>query len=86
MKTLPKLFLLAALLMPAVAGAVSLTPQEMIAAGCTQNPDGTMHCTLATRAVQMHMMQEKLDAMKRANIALPPSQKPAINPNTGKTP
>ena len=79
MKTLPKLFLLATLLMSAVAGTVSLTPQEMIAAGCTQNPDGTMHCPISTRAVQMH-------AMKRANIALPPSQKPAINPNTGNTP
>jgi hypothetical protein len=86
MKTLPKLLLLATLLMPIAAGAVSLTPQEMIQAGCTQNPDGTMHCPISTRAAQLRIMQQKLDALKRANIAPPPSQKPAINPNTGKVP
>jgi hypothetical protein len=81
------LLLGAAVLSPAAASAdVTLTPQEMIQVGCTQNPDGTLHCTHATRPAQINMLQKKMDAMKRANVALPPSQKPAINPNTGKAP
>jgi hypothetical protein len=86
MNPMLKLILGAALLMPAAAGAVSLTSEEMIQAGCTQNPDGSMHCMISSRGAQMRMMQQKLDAMKRANIAMPPSQKPAINPNTGAPP
>jgi hypothetical protein len=69
-----------------VIADVTLTQQEMMQAGCTQSPDGTLHCTRATRPAQINMLQKKMDALRKANIAMPPSQKPAINPNTGKAP